>query len=918
MTAPFPHRMRAATFRVLLASLPVLAACGDSTGGPAARDPDAPAVPRGTVAALRCTATRSPASVACEPLGASGSAQKNGPRADLHLLGGQGTYVRLTSSAVAYNAGTEVFSFNVTVQNLTASGLATADGVTRHANGVQVFFASGPSTLTGSGEISVVNATGTGTFTAANQPYFQYGGNIGGTDRTELGADGILASGEVSSAKSWQLGMPLTVGTFGFTLYVATETAPGALATAAPQVTGVSPATLVPGTTATLTGYNFNPTPGSNTVTVGAGSVAATSGTTTSLTFTVPCTSSGSVPVTVAQGGMKGASYNHPLQVTQRTVAVGQALITSTAAESFCNELPSVNGTARYIVSVFSDNTSPSSNSPLQFSADNGDGTPLQASRAPQPATPNAVVAPRISLDGMMEAARQQRADERHYDLLEKNRAAYQLGRAQFPRGRAPRGMALNRDVVYGDPPATRQFRVSNISPPAGQTICSSFYVVNATRVYYNGKLAIYEDDATPAGLRFSDNPSMASYYQKIGDQFNADMEPIVRNTFGDILRRDAETDNNGIEIALFTPRINNSFSGVAGFVVSCDQFPNNDTTTTPRAPGGPYTGLNSTGGTASFGASNFGEFFYAYQPTINGSGFGTVGTPDYWYRTIRSTFIHESKHVASMAARVANDAPAYEESWLEEGTARHAEEMWMRDAVDNQAWKSNIPFGSAANPINVYCDLRTAAAECNANPRRPSVNMLRHFNPMYTEMFGQNARLLSPFGATPSDTQSFWYAVSWSLVRYAIDRFGASDAAFLGGLTQSTTSGVANLTGRAGASIDQLLGGWSLALAADDHPLLAAAPSADIQFPTWNMRSIYAGLNTDPNASGFTLAYPLVPTQLAFGSFTASALTTMRGGGAVWYEISGTQTKAQLLRLQTNTGGFPSANLRIAVTRIQ
>ena len=53
----------------------------------------------------------------------------------------------------------------------------------------------------------------------------------------------------------------------------------------------------------------------------------------------------------------------------------------------------------------------------------------------------------------------------------------------------------------------------------------------------------------------------MADYYDKIGDQFNADMEPIIRNNFGDILRRDAVTDNNGVMVALFTPRINTSFS---------------------------------------------------------------------------------------------------------------------------------------------------------------------------------------------------------------------------------------------------------------------------------------------------------------------------------------------------------------------
>jgi len=216
MNAPIHVRMRTAAVRVLLAGLPILAACSDRTTGPSTiRDPaDLPPLPRGTIAVLSCTAQRAAATVECETVAPAPAGQKNGPRANLRLLGGQGTNVRLTSSAVAYNGGTEVFSFNLTVQNLITLGLATADGATRHENGVQVFFATGPSTLTGTGEITVVNATGVGTFTAGGQHYFQYGGSIGGVDQTELGADGILSTAETSTAKNWQLGMPATVGTF--------------------------------------------------------------------------------------------------------------------------------------------------------------------------------------------------------------------------------------------------------------------------------------------------------------------------------------------------------------------------------------------------------------------------------------------------------------------------------------------------------------------------------------------------------------------------------------------------------------------------------------------------------------------------------------------------------------------------------
>src|SRR6266516_2062597 len=91
--------------------------------------------------------------------------------ADL-VLGGQGIYVALRSSAVSYNDGTSTFQADVTVQNLTAVPLGTADGTT--VTGVKVFFSSGPSLVSGTGTVSVLHPDGLGTFTGANQPFFLY------------------------------------------------------------------------------------------------------------------------------------------------------------------------------------------------------------------------------------------------------------------------------------------------------------------------------------------------------------------------------------------------------------------------------------------------------------------------------------------------------------------------------------------------------------------------------------------------------------------------------------------------------------------------------------------------------------------------------------------------------------------------
>src|SRR3989449_215474 len=120
------------------------------------------------------------------------------------ILGGQGRYVQLRSSNVSYDASTEVFQADVTVQNLTPLMLGTPDGST--VTGVKVFFHSGPSVVSGTGAVSVANADGVGTFTGTNQPFFLY--------------NEILPKGQVSAAKTWQWAVSSTVATFAFQVLV--------------------------------------------------------------------------------------------------------------------------------------------------------------------------------------------------------------------------------------------------------------------------------------------------------------------------------------------------------------------------------------------------------------------------------------------------------------------------------------------------------------------------------------------------------------------------------------------------------------------------------------------------------------------------------------------------------------------------
>lgn len=196
-STPLAPRIGAAALFLIAA-----AACADL--GPAAPDPAPPPTDDAALLALiDCTADVRSAAVRCaEPRLPSGARGR--------IIGGQNVNIRLTSSNIAYNSGTGIFAFDVTVTNLRVERIGTPGSPdTTH---VKVFFHSGPTATTGSGLVEVDNADGTGIFTGSNQPYFLY--------------PGTLAHNQVSAVKRWQLNVPASVGTFSFTAAVSADLLP--------------------------------------------------------------------------------------------------------------------------------------------------------------------------------------------------------------------------------------------------------------------------------------------------------------------------------------------------------------------------------------------------------------------------------------------------------------------------------------------------------------------------------------------------------------------------------------------------------------------------------------------------------------------------------------------------------------------
>lgn len=183
------------------ASLVLAAACGDQQPA-AVQRPTGGRVPQNALQEFDCTASIRTAAVNCAPAAPAG----NGSRI---VIGGQNTFVKLTSSNVSYNAGTEIFQFDVTVQNLLNEALGTPDGTVPDPEGIRLFFHTGPTVTSGNGTASVANADGVDNFTGADQPYFRY--------------SEILPKDAISGVKTWQLSVPPSANSVSFKVYVETD-----------------------------------------------------------------------------------------------------------------------------------------------------------------------------------------------------------------------------------------------------------------------------------------------------------------------------------------------------------------------------------------------------------------------------------------------------------------------------------------------------------------------------------------------------------------------------------------------------------------------------------------------------------------------------------------------------------------------
>jgi hypothetical protein len=637
------------------------------------------------------------------------------------------------------------------------------------------------------------------------------------------------------------------------------------------NISAIGPAPMTPGTSITIDGTGFDPVATGDVVTIDGQSAPVTSATATRIVAAIPslipCQPTHEARIQVTANGATAFARQTMQAGVQRPMAVGATVVLTSAADISCSELSPASG--RYVVNVINPFTVPTALT--AFHLVGATSIPAGTTFSPNIFTLRQTIrVPEATRPPAGDAAATVTRTAAHLVQLESNRAIYALMKKNFrriPKTSISGGAAPHPLTIVPTVGQTRTFRVLNPSTALGASAnCTDYTEITARAVYVGTRAIVYEDVAAPL------HGQMDSYFTALGQEFDNTMYPSDAAYFGDPLITDPSTDNDQHLNMVFTPAVPSS---LLGFVVSCDFFPQS---------------LNNT-------ASNLGENFYARVPKVAGTGFND-DTPDRWYRTIRATVVHEVKHIASYGAHLVNGASSFEESWLEESTAMVAEEVWGRDRIYAGAtWKGNMLYSST-----LFCDVRPTTPACNT----PPLVMFDHFASLYPVLRQPDAT--SVFGRVSSNDFSFYYA-AWSFIRHIIDRYAGSEVDFLRGLTQSTNAtGISNLERQAGAGRTSMMGNWSLALYLDENAAMSG--NGDVTFPSWHLRDIYRGINSD-FPSQFPQAFPLIPIPITSGDFSIDH-QGLHGGSFASYELTSVSANARTVGL---TGAPP---LTIAIARIE
>jgi hypothetical protein len=274
-------------------------------------------------------------------------------------------------------------------------------------------------------------------------------------------------------------------------------------------------------------------------------------------------------------------------------------------------------------------------------------------------------------------------------------------------------------------------------------------------------------------------------------------------------------------------------------------------------------------------------EIFYLLAPDPTGAIGGNVRTKDFVLRSTLGTVAHEFQHLINSSRRLyVNNAPVFEDVWLNEGLSHIAEELQFYQITPLEPRQ------------NIDVDAILASEQI-----REAFNTYQIANFARYSTYLENPDTASPRGPDNLSTRGS----IWAFLRYAADQEPGSDRDFFFSLVNSKVAGVANLNQALEADAIDLMQSWTVSVYTDD-----AVPTVSPLYrqPSWNFRSIIPRLRN---------TFPLKVNQLGAAQTTFS----LRGGGGAFVRF-GVPAGQRAVISTTSAGAVPPATLRVSVVRIR
>lgn len=186
----------------LLGATVVLAACSDRAD-PLVRSPEARVAPVPATAFLRCVASVQAGTVSCREIS---PAAATGGASAAHYIYYQSAPHALVSTN-DYVATSTSIDFDLKFINLVPQPVGTDDGTTLHSRGVRLFFWSNPTVTDGTGSVSIVQPSASGSFTGSNQKYHQWNEIIQSQDSSSTEKHYEFALTGTVNAVEWTFGV---------------------------------------------------------------------------------------------------------------------------------------------------------------------------------------------------------------------------------------------------------------------------------------------------------------------------------------------------------------------------------------------------------------------------------------------------------------------------------------------------------------------------------------------------------------------------------------------------------------------------------------------------------------------------------------------------------------------------------------